>query len=189
MDREQRAAEVEDATDELLALLLDELGPIVQWYRDEVARRLRLSPTELLCLDVCRRWGPISSGRIGERLGLTRSAVAKLLRRLETEGHVVREIGRDHEQAIEVRLRPHARRDQVLEDLREDLRRSVREVVADQELRAARHALAAGVLAGLGQAVFRHARVLADAAIERRLRTERRARREAEESPIPWWAR
>ncbi|WP_328308656.1 MarR family transcriptional regulator [Actinomycetospora sp. NBC_00405] len=79
----RRAAEEEDATDELVTLLLDDLGPALQWYRDEVARTLGLSPSEVLCLEVCRRHGSMSSGRLGERLGLTRSAVAKMLRRLE----------------------------------------------------------------------------------------------------------
>lgn len=93
-----RAAEIEDATDELLTLLLDDLAPALQWYRDEVARRLGLSLRELLCLDLCLRRGPITSGRIGEQLGLTRSAVGKLLRRLEADGHVVREIPHGNDQ-------------------------------------------------------------------------------------------
>jgi DNA-binding MarR family transcriptional regulator len=183
-----RAAEEEDATDELLALLLDDLGPFLQWYRDEVARRLGLSSTELLCLDVCRRRGPISSGRLGEQLGLTRSAVAKLVRRLEADGHIVRTTVRGREQEIEVRLRPHAARDAVLEDRRDALRRSVREVVAVHGVRGRRHALVAGVLASLGDVLFRHARALGDAAAERRLLAARRARNAADTS-TPWWGR
>lgn len=33
-----RSADEEAATDELVTLLLDDLGPALQWYRDEVAR-------------------------------------------------------------------------------------------------------------------------------------------------------
>ena len=71
--------------------------------------RLGLTPSEVLCLEVCRRHGSMSSGRLGERLGLTRSAVAKMLRRLEDAGHVVRLSAPDHEQEVEVRSAPARR--------------------------------------------------------------------------------
>jgi DNA-binding MarR family transcriptional regulator len=111
VDRSTAEAEAEDATDELATLLLDDLAPTLQWYRDEVARRLGLSHAELLCLELCRRHGSVTSNRIGERLGLTRSAVWKLLRRLEAAGHVARTAALGREREAEVRLRPHRRRD------------------------------------------------------------------------------
>ncbi|MFC5139291.1 MarR family transcriptional regulator [Actinomycetospora rhizophila] len=188
MDREARERQEADSTDELLTVLLDDLGPAVQWYRDEVARRLGLSSAELLCLDVCRRHGPISKGRLGERLGLTRSAVAKMLRRLEGDGHLVRDLPRGREQEIHVRLRPHPHRDAVLADLRADMRRAVKQVVADFALREQRHSLAAGVVVRLGDTFFEHARALAEATAWRRILAERRARREADPAR-PWWER
>ena len=138
-----RATGEEDATDELVTLLLDDLGPALQWYRDEVARTLGLTPGEVLCLEVCRRHGSMSSGRLGERLGLTRSAVAKMLRRLEEAGHVARLSSPDHEQEIEVEVRPHAARDAVLDAQRRALRRSLREMVGNQALHGRKHAVAA----------------------------------------------
>ncbi|MDD7934149.1 MarR family transcriptional regulator [Actinomycetospora straminea] len=144
----------EDDTDELLTLLLDDLGPSLQWYRDEVARRLGLTASELLCLDVCRCRGPISSGRIGEYLGLTRSAVAKMVRRLEAAGHVVRELPQGREQDVHVRLRPHATRDALLEGLREEMRRSVQEIVDDHGIRGRRHALVARLVIRFSDTFF-----------------------------------
>jgi DNA-binding MarR family transcriptional regulator len=183
-----RAAEEEDATDELVTLLLDDLGPALQWYRDEVARTLGLSPGEVLCLEVCRRHGSMSSGRLGERLGLTRSAVAKMLRRLEEAGHVARLASPDHEQEIEVEVRPHTARDAVLDAHRRALRRALREMVGNQALHGRKHAVAATAVAGLATVVFTRARAMADATIERRLLAERRRAREAGH-PTPWWAR
>ncbi|WP_285659455.1 MarR family transcriptional regulator [Actinomycetospora sp. NBRC 106375] len=184
MDRQAE----EDATDELVALLLDELGPALQWYRNEVARRIGLSPSEMLCVEICRRRGPISSGRLGEQLGMTRSAVAKLVRRLEARGHVAREAGRHHEQEIHVRLVPHARRDAVLEDLRTSLHGSVLRVVAAHAVRGRRHSLVAGVVVGLTDIVFTHARALAEAVTWRCILAERRAAR-ADLDARPWWTR
>ncbi len=175
-------------TDELATLLLDDLGPALQWYRDEVARTVGLTPSEVLCLEMCRRNGSMSSGRLGERLGLTRSAVAKMLRRLEEAGHVVRLSSPDHEQEIEVEVRPHAARDAVLDAQRRALRRSLREMVGNQALRGRKHAVAATAIAGLATVVFARARAMADATIERRLLAERRRAREAG-NPMPWWAR
>lgn len=186
MDAAERQQQERDATDELLGLLLDELGPAVQWYREEVARRLGLSATELLCLDICRRRGPISSSRIGEHLGLTRSAVAKLLRRLEAADHLVRELPRGHEQDICVHLRPHETRDAVLAVLRAEMRRSVRELVAEHRLHDDRLSLVAGVVVRLSDAVFGHARGLAEATVRRRIHAERRARREADAHLLRW---
>ncbi|MEJ2886918.1 MarR family transcriptional regulator [Actinomycetospora aeridis] len=188
MDHTERQQQEEDATDELVTVVLDELGPAVQWYREEVARRLGLSATEALCLDLCRRRGPISSGRLGEQLGLTRSAVAKMLRRLEADGHVVRELARDREQEIHVRLRPHRARDELLADLRGQFRREVRVLVAERGIREGRHSLVAGVVVRLGDVLFTHARAMAEGTVRRRILAERRARCEADPA-LPWWAR
>lgn len=176
------------ATDELLTLLLDDLGPTLQRYRDEVARRLGLSPAELLCLDLCRRHGTMTSNRIGQQLGLTRSAVWKLLHRLEKAGHIDRRAPQGREQEVEVRLRPHARRDAVLADLRATLRRRVTDLVVDHDLRDRRHAAVAIALVGMANRLFSQAQTLADAAANERLLAARRRARAADTS-TPWWAR
>ncbi|WP_433787527.1 MarR family winged helix-turn-helix transcriptional regulator [Actinomycetospora sp. CA-101289] len=185
MDRDEVEAELDAATDELVRLLLDDLGPTLQWYRDEVARRLGLSHAELLCLELCRRHGAVTSNRIGTRLGLTRSAAAKLVRRLEAAGHVTRRHGQADPE-VEVRLRPHAARDAVLADLRGRMWRAVRGVVANHGLRERRHALVATALVGISNVVFAHAQALADAAADKRLHAARRRAREADTS-APWW--
>jgi hypothetical protein len=49
VDRSTIDDEEEAATEGLVALLLDARGPVLQWYRDEVGRRLGLSSAEVLC--------------------------------------------------------------------------------------------------------------------------------------------
>ena len=108
------------------------------------------------------------------------------MRRLEAAGHVTRRPAQEHDQEIEVGLRPRAARDAVLDELRHRMRRAVRDVVATHGLRDRRHALVATALVGLSNVLFEHARALADAAADQRLFAARRRAREADTS-APWW--
>jgi DNA-binding MarR family transcriptional regulator len=171
--------DTEDDVAELVGLLLDDLGPAMQWYRDEVGRLLGLAPAEVVCLEVVRRHGVALGSQVRERTGMTRSANAKMLRRLEEAGHLERTPGRDGDVEVEIVLLPHAERDALLAALRRELTRGIGFLV---------DARGVDVVAGLGQALHVRARGMADAADERRRLAVRRRKREAD--PItPWWTR
>ncbi|MDT7743477.1 MAG: MarR family, partial [Actinomycetota bacterium] len=91
--------------------------------------------------------GPLSSGSIGDRVGLTRGSVSKLVGRLEEAGHVVAEPDPAHRQGHEVRLLAHDERDRVLAAFRRQVRATVRAAVATYALhREDRLAITAGLL-------------------------------------------
>ena len=178
--KEEAKVQAEELVDELTALVVDDLAPVLAWYRVRFAARLGLSVAELTCLEMCRQSGWTTSSRVAERTGLTRSAVAKLLRRLEERGHVERVIHPD-EQEVEVRWRPVERRDLLWSQLREEMRQTIQE-----ELATTHRELAARALHQLLQLSFRHARRLGDAAARARVLRERRRARAGE---TPWWLR
>jgi DNA-binding MarR family transcriptional regulator len=177
----ERQAAIDDATDELTGLVVDRLLPVVHRYQTAVAARLGLGLPELLCLDLLRRLGPLSSGTIGERIGMTRSSVSKMVRRLEDGGHVVTEPDPAHRQGLEVRLLPHEERDRVLAAFRRRVRATVESAVLTYGLhRDDRMASTSGLLIqvvhGLGVLVKREAeRAWWERAVVRRRRAREAA--------------
>lgn len=144
---EDREAATAAAVDELTDLVVDHLLPVVHRHRSAVARRLGLGLPELLALELLRRIGPLGSGALGERVDLTRSTAAKMVRRLEADGHVVREPDPEHPQGLVVRLVPHEERDRVLESFRRQVRATMASTVATYGLhRDAELARTAGFL-------------------------------------------
>jgi predicted transcriptional regulator len=144
---EEREAAVAAAVEELTDLVVDHLLPVAHRHRTALAGRLGLGLPELLALDLLRRIGPLPSGTVGERVGLTRSTATKMLQRLEAQGHVVREPDPGHRQGHVVRLLPHEERDRVLEAFRRQVRDTVRSAVGTFGLyRDAELARAAGLL-------------------------------------------
>jgi DNA-binding MarR family transcriptional regulator len=144
---EERDAAIAAAVDDLTELLIDRVLPLAQRYRAALADRLGLGLPELLCVDLLRRLGPLPAGAVAERVDLTRSTTSKMLRRLEADGHVVREPDPDHRQGQVVRLVPHAERDRILDAFRRQMRSTVSGAVSalglhrDEEI-----TLAAGLL-------------------------------------------
>ena len=121
-ERAARDAVLHEVADELATRVLDDLLPLAHRLRAETARRLGLTMPELMCLDTVRRFGPLTSELLVSRTGLGRSAVSKMVRRLEAAGHVERTPDPAHLQGVLVRLVPHQLRD----DQRELLRRAFR---------------------------------------------------------------
>lgn len=119
----------EDAVEELVALVLDHLVPVVGRYRDQLARRLGTSPAGLTVLERARA-RPTTAARSAAWTGMTPSAMTKVVRRLEEQGHVARVPSADHEQELSVELRPHEERDLVLARIRDEVRWSMRHVVS-----------------------------------------------------------
>ncbi|MDL5159600.1 MarR family transcriptional regulator [Actinomycetospora termitidis] len=173
MDEERDAA-----VDEFTDLVLDRLLPAVQRYQGEVARGLGLGLPEFQCLELLRVRGPLASGFIGSRTGLSRSTVSKMLRRLEDAGHVRRTVGENHAQGVEVELVPHTTRDILLGVFHRQVRTAVRSAVATHGLhRPLLRARAAGFLI---QVVDFLQAAAADETLERWRHEQPARRREAE---------
>lgn len=55
-----------------------------------VAADLGLIPTDLHCLHVLRQLGPVTTGRLGEQVGISPGAASRMIDRLEANGFVQR---------------------------------------------------------------------------------------------------
>jgi DNA-binding MarR family transcriptional regulator len=167
---------VEATIDELLALVIDDLVPAVGWYRSQVARHLEIGIPGLGCLELVRR-RPRSAAQLGSRTGLTPSAMNRVVRRLEAEGHVERTASRTHEQQLIIGLRAHEHRDVVLELVRQHVRGAIEHLVSSFGLAEdARRAAAANVLVHVSAALGQEAWEMEQAAA----RTAYASRRERE---------
>ena len=78
---------VEQLTNELfdLSIALDLIG-------NAAAARIGINQTDLICLNLLVRHGPMSPGQIAANLGLTTAAISAMASRLESGGYVSREI-------------------------------------------------------------------------------------------------
>lgn len=185
---EDAAGAREDVVDELVDLVVDQLVPVLGWYRDQLARRLSTGLPGLAVIEDARR-APTTAGRMALRTGMTPSAAAKVIRRLEAQGHVERVPSRTHEQELHVTLVPHAERDLVLELVRTRVRGAVRHVVSTLGLRQEpRRRVAAETLIHVVQVLGREAWVMGHrAAGEAHARELRRERERAGRRPRWQW--
>src|SRR5580658_5836286 len=55
-------------------------------FNEGLAKKLKLSRTDMRCLDLIGRLGPLTAGRLAEESGLTTGAVTFILDRLEEAG-------------------------------------------------------------------------------------------------------
>ncbi len=78
-----------------------------------VADRLGLNPTDVECLDILGRYGPVTATRLAELTGLTTGGVTFAVDRLERRGYVAR------------RPNPRDRRSVLLEVLRDPAEREI----------------------------------------------------------------
>lgn len=92
-----------------IAALLDETGrtsALSVLLSQAVADHVGLHPTDVEALDLLRRHGPLSAGRLAEFTGLsTGGAVTKLIDRLERAGYVQREPDPTDRRRVMVRAR------------------------------------------------------------------------------------
>ena len=68
-------------------------------YDEAVADAIGLNRTDMRCLDVIQREGPVPAGRLADETGLTTGAITTVLDRLERAGYAKRKAGdprRDH---------------------------------------------------------------------------------------------
>ena len=79
-------------------------------FDERVARRFKLSRTDMRCLDILGRLGPMTAGQLSEESGLTTGAVTFLLDRLEAAGMVKRRRDTDDRRRVWVELVPAAQK-------------------------------------------------------------------------------
>ncbi len=78
-------------------------------FDERLAKRLKLRRTDLRCLDLIGRLGPMTAGRLAEESGLTTGAVTFILDRLEEAGMVTRRRDTEDRRRVWVEIVPEAR--------------------------------------------------------------------------------
>jgi DNA-binding MarR family transcriptional regulator len=68
-----------------LSIALDLVG-------NAAAARIGINQTDLICLNLLTRHGPMSPGQVAQTLGLTSAAISAMATRLEAGGYAYREI-------------------------------------------------------------------------------------------------
>src|SRR5215831_12130064 len=68
-----------------LSIALDLIG-------NAAASRIGINQTDLICLNLLVRHGPMSPGQVANSLGLTTAAISAMATRLEAGGYAYREI-------------------------------------------------------------------------------------------------
>src|SRR5271157_6252104 len=78
-------------------------------FNEGLAKKLKLSRTDMRCLDLIGRLGPLTAGRLAEESGLTTGAVTFILDRLEAAGMVTRRRDTEDRRRVWVEIAPQAR--------------------------------------------------------------------------------
>jgi DNA-binding MarR family transcriptional regulator len=79
-------------------------------FDERVAKKFKLSRTDMRCLDLLGRLGPMTAGRLADESGLSTGAVTFLLDRLEAAGMVKRRRDTDDRRRVWVELVPAAQK-------------------------------------------------------------------------------
>jgi DNA-binding MarR family transcriptional regulator len=95
-------------------------------FDDNLAKKLKLSRTDMRCLDLIGRQGPMTAGRLAEESGLTTGSVTFILDRLEESGMVTRRRDTEDRRRVWVEIVPEAR--QRLEVLQQPVAEEMRQV-------------------------------------------------------------
>jgi DNA-binding MarR family transcriptional regulator len=95
-------------------------------FDERLAKKLKLSRTDVRCLDLIGRLGPMTAGRLAEESGLTTGAVTFILDRLEEGGMVTRRRDTEDRRRVWVEIVPEAR--QRLARMQQPIAEEMREV-------------------------------------------------------------
>src|SRR6516165_2070814 len=95
-------------------------------FDERVAKKLKLSRTDMRCLDLIGRLGPLTAGRLAEESELTTGAVTFILDRLEEAGMVRRRRDTEDRRRVWVEIVPEAQ--ERLQDLQQPVAEEMREV-------------------------------------------------------------
>jgi len=75
-----------------ITLELFELSTAIDLIGQATAARLGINQSDLICLDLLVRRGPMGAGEVAAALGLTTAAISAMATRLETGGYAHREM-------------------------------------------------------------------------------------------------
>jgi DNA-binding MarR family transcriptional regulator len=95
-------------------------------FDERLARKLKLSQTDVRCLDLIGRLGPMTAGKLAEESSLTTGAVTFILDRLEAAGMVTRRRDTDDRRRVWVEIVPEAQ--QRLAGLQQPIAEDMRDV-------------------------------------------------------------
>jgi DNA-binding MarR family transcriptional regulator len=95
-------------------------------FDEDLAKKLKLSRTDMRCLDLVGRLGPLTAGRLAEESGLTTGAVTFILDRLEEAGMVTRRRDTEDRRRVWVEIVPEAR--ERLQGLQQPVAEEMRQV-------------------------------------------------------------
>ena len=159
-------------------------------FDERVAKNLKLSRTDMRCLDLIDRLGPISAGRLAEETGLTTGAVTFILDRLEEAGMVTRRRDTEDRRRVWVEIVPEAQErlkvlhQPVAEEMREVAQRFKADELATVRdfMRQAKEVFQRQMHDVVHEAVQEARSAAKDAAREAR-QTAREAAREARKAP------
>jgi DNA-binding MarR family transcriptional regulator len=95
-------------------------------FDEGLAKKLKLSRTDMRCLDLVGRHGPLTAGQLAVESGLTTGAVTFILDRLEQAGMVTRRRDTEDRRRVWVEIVPEAR--QRLAGLQQPVAEEMRQV-------------------------------------------------------------
>ena len=103
-------------------------------FNESVAKKLKLSRTDMRCLELIGRHGPLTAGRLAEESGLTTGAVTFILDRLEEAGMVTRRRDTEDRRRVWVEIEPDAqsRLQEVQQPVAEQMREVTQHFKADE---------------------------------------------------------
>src|SRR6516165_8287972 len=101
-------------------------------FDERVAKGLKLSRTDMRCLDLIGRLGPLTAGRLAEESDLTTGAVTFILDRLEEAGMVTRRRDTEDRRRVWVEIVPEAQ--QRLQRLQQPIADEMRQVASQFEV-------------------------------------------------------
>jgi DNA-binding MarR family transcriptional regulator len=95
-------------------------------FNESVAKKFKLSRTDMRCLELIGRHGPLTAGRLAEESGLTTGAVTFILDRLEEAGMVTRRRDTEDRRRVWVEINPSAQ--ELLQQMQQPVAEQMREV-------------------------------------------------------------
>jgi DNA-binding MarR family transcriptional regulator len=95
-------------------------------FSESLAKKLKLSRTDMRCLELIGRHGPLTAGRLAEESGLTTGAVTFILDRLEEAGMVTRRRDTEDRRRVWVEIEPDAQKR--LQEMQQPVADQMREV-------------------------------------------------------------
>ncbi len=103
-------------------------------FNERLAKNLKLSRTDMRCLDLISREGPLTAGRLAEESGLTTGAVTFILDRLEEAGMVARRRDTEDRRRVWVEIVPAAqeRLSGLQQPIAEEMRQVAQRFKADE---------------------------------------------------------